>query len=270
MIGQKDLIEKISFGISQKVHPRFSIIVGENGSEKNEIGYLISKELDANYVCIEDVKVDTIRNMIAESYKVKTTTLYNIINADAMSVQARNSLLKVTEEPPNKAYFVMVLEDENNTLPTIKSRGMVFKLKPYTAEELLQYSRTEYNYSDEICDIVLKLCETPGDIDILHDYSPKDFYSFVEKVVDNIATTSGSNSFKIASSIALKDDDSEKYNLKLFWRAFCNVCLDKKYLFGILVTSRYMSQLRVRTINKSMLFDKWILDIRQEWADGNK
>lgn len=270
MIGQKDLINSIRREIENNCYPRFAIVVGEKGSEKNEVGYLVSKYLNANYVCVEDCKVDIIRDMIHEAYKVRTVTVYNIINADAMSIQARNSLLKVTEEVPNKAYFVMTLEDENNTLPTIRSRGAVYKLKPYTSEELLTYAREEYNYSDDICSIILKLSDTPGDVNILHEYNPEVFYEFVEKVVDNIAVTNGCNSFKIASSIALKDSDSDKYDLKLFWKAFCNVCLDKKYLYGILVTSRYMSQLRVRTINKTMLFDKWIIDIRQEWSDGSK
>jgi hypothetical protein len=270
MIGQKKLLDRIENEIAQDKFSRFAIMIGEKGSEKNEIGDFVARKLKANYVCVEDCKVDTIRNMISESYKIHTLTVYNIINADMMSVQAKNSLLKVTEEAPNKAYFIMTLEDENNTLQTIKSRGAVYKLKPYTSSELLNYARTEYNYSDEMCSVILKLCETPGDIDILHEYNPKDFYFYVEKVVDNIATTSGSNSFKIASAIAFKDDEFEKYDLKLFWRAFCNVCLDKKYLYGILITSRYMSQLKTRTVNKSMLFDRWILDIRQEWADGSK
>lgn len=265
MVGQEKLKKELLELTCSKTYPRFAIVVGEDGSEKNEFGYIIAKCLGANYVCIEDVKVDTIRNMITEAYKVQTPTLYNIINADGMSIQARNSLLKVTEEPPNKAYFVMTLEDENNTLPTIKSRGQVFKLDPYTANDLLNYARQEYNYSDEQCNIVLKLCETPGDIDILKD--PVGFYEFVNKVVDNIATTSGSNSFKISNTIALKNEE-DKYNLKLFWRAFCNVCLERKLLSAILITSKYMSLLRIKTINRTMLFDKWILDIRKEWKDA--
>lgn len=269
LIGQDKLMEDVHSRIIDGRYPRFSIVVGENGSEKNLVGYEVAKRLHANYVCVEDVKVDTIRNMIVEAYTVKTPTVYNIINADGMSIQARNSLLKVTEEPPNKAYFVLVLEDENNTLPTIKSRGQIFKLAPYTAKDLIEYSMTVQSGSADDVKYILKLCETPGDVDTVYRYNPAKFYEFVEKVVDNIAVTNGCNSFKISSSIAFKDEE-DKYDLKLFWRAFCNVCLDKKYLYGILVTSRYMSQLKVRTINKSMLFDMWILDIRQEWTDGSK
>lgn len=269
MIGQTSLIRLIYDQILCEEFPRFSIIVGEAGSEKNEVGYLISKWLEANYVCIEDVKVDTIRNMINEAYKLQSKTVYNIINADGMSLQARNSLLKVTEEPPNKAYFIMTLEDENNTLSTIRSRGSIYKFQPYTSEELFEYGRKEYNYSQEECNVVLKLCETPGDIDTLNKYDPIAFYSFVEKVVDNIATTSGSNSFKIANSLALKDEE-DKYDLKLFWRAFCNVCLDRNLLSAIIITSKFMTTLRIKTVNRTMLFDKWILDIRKEWANGSK
>ena len=266
MLGQKMLLSAISQQIRENVFPRFSIIVGDAGSEKNEVGKYISKELGANCIIVDDCKVDNIRDVIADSYRVKTITVYNIQNADVISAQARNALLKVTEEPPNKAYFVMTLEDENNTLGTIRSRGAIFHMEPYSNADLEVYCRARYNcFSDYIWDVA----STPGDVDLLMQYGVDEFYSFVEKVIDHIATAGGSNAFKISNSIKLKDSDESGYDLRLFWKAFCCICFKRKYFRGLSLTSSYLSLLHIRSVNRLMIFDNWILEIRGEWVDGS-
>ena len=270
MIGQSGLIKTVLRQIQSDVFPRFSIFVGSTGSEKNEMAKVVAEALGAHCVNSTDCKVDTIRDIITASYKVTALTVYNITDADTMSLQARNALLKVTEEPPNKAYFVMTLSDINNTLPTIKSRGAVYVLEPYTRAELEQYC-FKFSYSEEQLDIVLQLCDTPGQIELLHSYGPKAFFEYVQKVVDNIAVASGSNSFKIAQSIKLNvKTENDGYDLELFWKAFCAVCLQRGAYKGLLLTSSYLSRISNKSINKAMLFDQWILDIRKEWLDGSK
>jgi len=269
MIGQKELLNYITKQITTGTFPRFSIIVGERGSEKNQVALVIARELHATCINVPDCKVETIRQVIEDSYKVKTLTVYNIQDADTMSLQARNALLKVTEEPPNKSYFVMTLEDENNTLDTIRSRGTIYRMLPYAWQELAEYTQYKYSSSDEEINIVLELCNTPADVDLLVGYKPKDFYSFVEKVVDNIATASGSNVFKINQSIKFKDTDEKGYDLELFWRAFCLVCMRRRYFIGMKLTSKYLALLHSKSINRLMIFDNWILEIRGEWADGS-
>ena len=266
MIGQKKLLSIIDRQLFENSFPRFSIIIGKRGSEKDKIGVYISKYLGANCVNTSDIKVDNIRTIIQESYKVSSITVYNITNADSMSIQAQNSLLKVTEEPPNKAYFVMALEDENNTLPTIRSRGSIYHCDEYTQEELVNYASEKYG-TFKYCGI----CDTPGEIDLLHEMKEEEFYNYVEKVVDNISTVSGSNAFKIADKIALKDED-DKYDLRLFWKAFKSLCVDEmsgddpiKYGRAIAITGDSLHELSFKGINKTELFDIWLLNIRSEW-----
>lgn len=259
MIGQSNLIRTIKQQIQEQSFPRFSIFVGESGSEKNEFAKYVATMLGANFVNLADCKVDTIRDMIADAYKIKTPTVYGINDADGMSIQAKNSLLKVTEEPPNKAYFVMTLESVDNTLRTIQSRGAVYRLELYSSDELRACIHDRANM-----DIILELCSTPGDIEILESYGVTDFCSFVEKVINNIATVGGSNAFKIGQKIRFKDTD-EGYDLRLFWKAFVVICFKCNLYDGVRITSRSLAKLRTKTINRAMLFDSWLLDIRQIW-----
>ena len=267
MIGQTKLLEDIQILIDRKKYPRFSIFVGLKGSGKRTIAKEVGSMLKAHIVQLPDVKIDTIRSMIVDANKIPYTYLYILPDVDTMSLAAKNAILKVTEEPPNDAYFIMTVQDENTLLPTIKSRGTVFHMNTYTPTEIGKYAMCD-NVED--AQIITSVCETPGDVDVIKKYDPMKFYGYVENVVDNIAETSGSNSFKIANRINFKDDP-EKYDLSLFWRTFMLVCLEKvsenplKFTKGVQITSKHLQELKVTGINKSSLFDVWILAIREEW-----
>ena len=275
MIGQRNLQNQIEQLIKNRTFPRFSILVGPKGSGKktlaHEIGHMFNAwRVSSDYVDVyrlPDVKIDTVREIITQAYKRITTMVYIIPDADNMSNAAKNALLKVTEEPPNEAYFIMTLEDENNTLETIRSRGTVFHMDRYTPDEILQFAEKDSgsHYVQEVRDIITGICDTPGDVITLYNSGIKEFYDYVQLVVDNIAEVSLANAFKIPSKVALKDD-VEGYDLKLFWKAFMKVCFENSRLNGIYVTARYLQKLRIRGVNKQMLLDSWILEIRELWA----
>ena len=286
MIGQGQLQSRIKQLIEDGTFPRFSIFVGPNGSGKKTLALEIAKwfethEVAYRFMC-SDVKIETIRGIIHGAYTTfGGTNIYIIPDADNMSNAAKNALLKVTEEPPNNAYFIMTLEDENNTLETIRSRGTVFHMDRYTPDEIEEYAA---KYLDAVpgdavpgtkWDIVRDLCETPGDVEILLKSNPSEFYDYVQLVVDNIAEVSLANAFKMPSKISLKDG-AEGYDLKLFWKAVSKVMLDRakergnskelvKYCDGYSVTQGYLRKLRVKGINKQMLIDCWLIEIRELW-----
>lgn len=267
MIGQEKLLDDIQVLIDRKTYPRFSIFIGPKGSGKKTLAKEVSYRLGTYTVQLPDVKVDTIRSMISNAYKIPYTYLYIIPDIENMSLAAKNALLKVTEEPPNDAYFIMTAQDSNTLLSTIKSRGTIFHMNSYTPTEIGKYAMCD-NMDD--AEIITSICETPGDVDIIKAYDPAKFYAYVESVVDNIAETSGSNSFKIGNKINFKDDP-EKYDLSLFWRTFMLICLKRvsddplKFTTGVRITSEHLKQLSITGINRSSLFDTWILSIREAW-----
>lgn len=264
MIGQTKLKAQLLKQIEEDKLPRFIILVGERGQGKKLLADWVTKELNSiKYIC--GTKIADIRDMIEQSYKIAEETVYIIPDGDNMSEEAKNAMLKVVEEPPNKARFILTLQDLENTLPTIRGRAVAYRLEEYSQVELLGYCK-ETNIDCD--DWVLSVAENPYEINVLTKY--KGFKEYVNLVVDNIAVTSGANSFKIADKIALKSEE-DKYDLKLFWRAFIFVCLDrykedvKKFCKAIQITSKYIQELRVKSINFSSTFDMWLLDIRKEW-----
>lgn len=285
MVGQKHLLQTIDTLIKNNTFPRFAILSGVKGSGKKLISNDIAHKLCDTVINI-GIKVDDIREMIKSAYKLTTPCVYVISDADNMSLAAKNALLKVTEEPPNNAYFVMTLEDANQALDTIRSRATVFYVDNYTQNEIFEYYWTVGNMPND-AERVKELCETPGEVDkciAMCSGTVQSFYDYVELVVDNIATVSGANSFKIADKINLKSDDT-KYDFNLFLKAFRNICLERAsdlmqtcshngviqmntYLKWVRITSKYLRELHINGINKASTFDCWLLDIREVAFNG--
>lgn len=58
--------------------------------------------------------------------------------ADEMNTPAANALLKMLEEPPSRATFILVVHQPARILPTIRSRCQVLKLRPLGPDDLLR------------------------------------------------------------------------------------------------------------------------------------
>jgi len=293
MIGQEKVLEQID-NLIEKGFPRFTVIIGQKGQGKTELAKYIMHKLDNYYkdeladkggcYMIEvGTKIDEIREMIQMAYKQTEPIIYLIQNADKMSIGAKNSLLKVIEEPPNNAYFIMELQQIENTLDTIKSRCQQIKMENYKEPEIEKLINMYYYDVVKAEDraIIFKVCQNKYQIGLLLKYGPSEFYDYVDKVYNNIYKVQSANSFKIAEKIDLKDT-GEGYDLEMFWKLYEEVCMDKlislkegydfdnNYDYKIIsncisITSVYMNKLNINGINKQSLIDMWILDIRKEW-----
>ena len=276
MIGQNGLLSVIDEQIFMDEFPRFSIIVGPKGSGKKTLTLAIAYALEVHRAFIEP-KVDAVREMIKNAYTVKEPILYVIDNADTMSVQAKNAMLKVCEETPNNAYIVMLVNDISSVLDTLKSRAGIYYMQPYTPQEIRKFGDTQ-NLNERELEIIADICETPGDVVLMKSYGIENMYNFVQKVVDNIADVSSANALKIADSISFKDG-KDGYDIELFLKTFKSICGNELkravanndietqmyYSAGIKVVTNTLNQIKIIGINKGALFDMFILDIRKEW-----
>ena len=264
MVGQKSLVKFLGELCDSNSLPRFIILVGERGSESNLIAPALSGRMGIDCIVLSDVKVDTIRNMTSQAYSVKSPVMFSIQDADNMSPNARGAILKVVEEPPNKAYFIMTVTDIEGVLDTIKSRAQIYFLEPYSKEELSKYYHSNYHKEDEE---IISFANTPGEIDILE--SQPDFFKYVKYVADNIFDVSGAESFSLLNKVSVKDDDG-KYDLSLFLRAFQRECIHRKIYHAVSCTAHFKSELRIKGINRQMLLDDWCLSVRRAVKNGDR
>ena len=110
-------------------HPDFSII--------NEEG--------------ETIKIEYIRALVEKVIEkpiVSNRKVYIINDADKMTDEAQNCLLKTLEEPPEFITIILVSSNENALFNTIKSRCMKVKFNNISNKDLYDYSINVIGYDD--------------------------------------------------------------------------------------------------------------------------
>ena len=88
----------------------------------------------------KSIGVDDIRELIALIGVYATTgkRVVCIEGADALTVEAQNSLLKTLEEPPEATCFILITEHPENLLTTVISRCRKIHLRPWSDEYIRQ------------------------------------------------------------------------------------------------------------------------------------
>lgn len=87
------------------------------------------------------IKKEQIQDLQSEFSKMAAedcAKIYIIEDADKMSVSAANSLLKFLEEPKANTYAMMLTQNKQKLLPTIRSRSVILSLKSLSNDNLIQ------------------------------------------------------------------------------------------------------------------------------------
>lgn len=274
MVGQIYIKRFMDTLIARDCLPRFILLIGPLGSGKKTLADYIVSEIKANHYIVPDVKIATIRDVIADAYKQKTEMLYVVPDIDNMSVEAQNAILKITEEPPNKAYFIMTVTDVNNILPTIKSRAYPVCLDVYKPEEIREYAQSTGKLSDVAIDtMVLEVCETPGEVNTFIECGAEKFYDYVDKVVENVDNVTIANLLKTLNSLDITGNGNG-YDVNLYLKVFMRCCIIKgcsstydarvayQYIRMIPPTSKALIRLHVKGANRNMILTDWLFEVR--------
>jgi len=142
------------------------LIIGENGSGKLVLAKTIAAEilqLDKieklqNYPYfshvlkkegLSEISIDEIRNIIRFLHlktvgKIKIRRVVLIENANQMSIEAQNALLKILEEPNDDSVFILTAPNSQSLLPTIVSRCRHIHAYPLALDEAMRFLKNRY------------------------------------------------------------------------------------------------------------------------------
>ncbi len=133
------------------------------------------------------IKISQIRELKEKIYKKPIVSRRKVIiinDADTMTEEAQNSLLKTLEEPPEYVVIILVLSNESNLLNTIKSRCMKLSFQNLSNEEIKQYIKNN-KLLDNPSDSVLELCN--GSIGKVEKIKEKlETYSQTEMIIKGL------------------------------------------------------------------------------------
>ncbi len=121
---------------------------------------------------------------VAEKPIISNKKVYIINNADTMTKEAQNCLLKTLEEPPEYITIILICSNENNLLSTIKSRCTRMYYEPIEIEQLKKYLKENYP-QENIEEEIIKLSQ--GSIGKAIQLSEnKQIYKIIEKIMTDI------------------------------------------------------------------------------------
>lgn len=134
----------------------------------------------------KSIKTETIKEMVKGVYEkpIKSSKKVYIINdSQKMTKEAQNSLLKTLEEPPEYVVIILITENENLLLNTIKSRCTKIKFNSLSNNQIRQILN-ESNLSETVLELAegsaSKALTAQGKEEIFN--SIKETFSNLEKI----------------------------------------------------------------------------------------
>lgn len=132
------------------------------------------------------IKIDQIRNMqikVAEKPIISQNKVYIINDADTMTNEAQNCLLKTLEEPPEYVTIILIGKNEESFLTTIKSRCTKVYFDKISNQDIKKYL-TESN-TLEISEDLLEMADGSIKKALEISENAESYYS-IENIMNNI------------------------------------------------------------------------------------
>lgn len=108
---------------------------------------LVEKGLNEMGKPTRDIPVDSVRKIIQFMRQTPLEGGWRVViinPVDDLNRNGANALLKVLEEPPQKAILLLVCHSLGKILPTIRSRVQMIKMNPLAEESMVSYVAHNY------------------------------------------------------------------------------------------------------------------------------
>ena len=182
VVGHKNIIKYIQNAVTADAVSHAYILNGERGSGKKMLANLFAMSMQCenrdedgdacgkcqsckqamsgnhpdiirvthekpNTISVDDIRVQVNDDIVIRPYSSKYK-VYIIADADMMTVQAQNALLKTIEEPPSYAVIMLLTENAEVLLPTIRSRCVMMKLRNIKDQLVKKYLMEQLEVPD--------------------------------------------------------------------------------------------------------------------------
>lgn len=193
VVGHKNIIKYIQNAVTAEAVSHAYILNGERGSGKKLLANLFAMSLQCqdrdedgdacgkcqscrqalngnqpdiirvthekpNTISVDDIREQVNNDIVIRPYSSKYK-VYIIADADLMSVQAQNALLKTIEEPPQYAVIMLLTENAETLLPTIRSRCVMMKLRNIKDQLVKKYLMEQMEVPDYKADVCVAFAQ---------------------------------------------------------------------------------------------------------------
>ncbi len=199
---------------------------------------------DFQEIYLEDksIAVDEIRNILKGLVIKPLYSRYKVIiinDADSMTVQAQNALLKSLEEPPRYVVFILTVQSSASVTQTVRSRCRRILFHKLSDEEILCILREKYgdrrsewefiiSYADGVVGTALELAQSPDYLDTRNE---------IMHSVNQLLVSEKGDVFK-TYELFEKNSDKIEFILKIMLLFFRDIIIYNQTLnYNILINS---------------------------------
>ncbi len=119
---------------------------------KNQPDIIYVTHEKPNTISVEDIRSQVNNDVAIKPYSSKHK-VYIINEAEKMTVQAQNAILKTLEEPPAYVVILLLVSNLQTLLPTILSRCVTLNMKPVSDALVRKYLMEELQVPDYRADV---------------------------------------------------------------------------------------------------------------------
>jgi len=231
----------------------------------NHTDFMLINAEDGKSIKIEQIRL--MQEKVVEKPIISPKKVYIINDAELMTKEAQNCLLKTLEEPPEYVIIILIVSNESKLLNTVKSRCVKIEFSKLTNEEINNYlqgcgASKLSNALLEQCDGSLKKALTIGD-------KAQD-YETVEKIINNLDKVDIAKVWNSADLLYKSQDEI------LDFLDYINVVLYNKliekdkmaYINSINVVEQTKKNL-LANANYNMCIDNLLLKLWEEFNEQN-
>jgi DNA polymerase-3 subunit delta' len=193
ILGQTQVIDKIEAMLKEETFPAVALFYGPEGTGKRLTAIKIAKALNCtnnnpphSFFCNEcascekiekeihpdihildregdSIKIEKVREMIKAISQVQfegRKKIAIINNAETLTLQAANALLKTLEEPPQNTNIILISSNTGKLPLTLKSRCYPLRFSPLDDDTIVEIlARAEEQYSKDTLKIIAGISE---------------------------------------------------------------------------------------------------------------
>ena len=160
-------------------------------------------EPDGNSIKIEQIRY--LQRKIQEKPIISNKKVYIINDADKMTTEAQNCLLKTLEEPPDYGMIILIGSNENAFLNTIKSRCMKITFQPIETQYIEQFMEKTYGMTNISPNMLEAFQGSIGKAILLKD--KKEQYQSIEDMVEKLDKTDMTELIKLGEPLYQSKDE---------------------------------------------------------------
>jgi len=290
IIGNDKIKQELISSVRSNKYSHSYLFVGTSGIGKKliakEFAKMILCEADEKYCnkcksCLEfnsgnnpdffeivpdgaNVKIDQIRQIQSKAFEppiISTKKVYIIDDADLMTKEAQNCLLKTLEEPPEFVTIILIGSNESNFLSTIKSRCITIKFDNINHNDINSFLKENFP-KENISDNIIEAANgSIGKAIILKE--KQEIYASIDKIFNNIEDLDLIDALNTADILYKSQED--KYDIL----EYINIILYKKaqkdlrYVNTINIVEETKKRLKANS-NYNMTIDNLIMTIWEE------